>query len=133
MLFGKVLGWGFVLPSVASDCLSWNKQCQASSLPEGVEEEKGVRRAAARKILTRSHTPVRGTCMSTGVQWALTREAARVHTHRHTHAHTRTHTDTRTQAHPQVSQNSKLSCQSTQLIGADLEWPPVISAFPIIF
>ena len=42
--------------------------------------------------MTLSHTPVRGTCMSTGVQWALTPEKLRAHTHTHTHTHAHTHT-----------------------------------------
>lgn len=76
----KGIRLGFCSASLASNCLSWNKQCLPFLLPGEMAEEKGIKGGAVRQILTLSPTPARGTCTRPGPRCAVAPTSASLRT-----------------------------------------------------
>ena len=80
MLFGKVLGWGFVLPALLQIVSPGTSSACPSFYPGRRRRKKGIKGGAVRQILTLSPTPARGTCTSPGPRCAVALTSASLRT-----------------------------------------------------
>ena len=120
----KGIRLGFCSASIASNCLSWNKQSQPSFFLREWRGRKGRRRGCQADPDSEPHTcggahARAQVCRGHSCQRACTRMHTHTHSHTHTHVHmhmhalihahmhthtpcTRTHTDTHVHAHAQT-------------------------------